>query len=152
MLIDTHCHINFPQFKADLEAVIERSLEKGILMIVAGTDVKSSLYAVKLAERHEGKIFAAAGFHPADCGKSDFDEQEYEKLAAHSRIIAIGETGLDFYHEKNEAGRAKQKEIFKKHIDLAAKRNKPLIIHCREAYPDITELSATHKLRCYLYG
>lgn len=140
MLIDTHCHVNFPQFKADLEAVIGRALEKGILMIVVGTDVKSSLYAVKLAEKHEGKIFAAAGFHPADCGKFEFDEEPYEELAANSRIIAIGETGLDFYHEKNPAGRQKQKEIFKKHIDLAVKYGKPLIIHCREAYPDMLKI------------
>lgn len=140
MLIDTHCHINFPQFKADLEAVIKRALEKGILMIAVGTDVKSSLFAAKLAEKHEGKIFAAAGFHPADCGRLTFDEEAYEELAANSRIIAIGETGLDFYHEKSEAGRQKQKEVFKKHIDLAAKNGKPLIIHCREAYPDMLKI------------
>lgn len=140
MLIDTHCHINFPQFKTDLEEVIGRALEKGILMITVGTDVKSSLFAVKLAEKNEGKIFAAAGFHPADANRFDFDEEAYEELAANSRIIAIGETGLDFYHEKSEAGRAKQKEIFKKHIDLAAKNGKPLIIHCREAYPDMLKI------------
>lgn len=140
MLIDTHCHINFPQFKTDLEEVIDRALEKGVLMLVVGTDVKSSLFAVKLAEKNEGKIFAAAGFHPADCGRLTFSEEAYEELAANPRIIAIGETGLDFYHEKNPAGRQKQKEVFKKHIELAAKNGKPLIIHCRDAYSDMLKI------------
>jgi len=99
------------------------------------------------ADYGEG-LYAAVGLHPGDVMNEEFDFAKYEKLIVDERVVAIGETGLDFYHiqnesaEKNKELREKQEELFLRHIDLARKVNRPLIIHCRDASADLSQDSS----------
>jgi len=150
MLIDTHAHLNLKDYKNDADEVIKRALENGVWMINAGVGFETSKKAVELAEKFPG-VYAAVGFHPND-SKEEFDYSVLKELAANPKVVAIGETGLDYHRiENNEfspeanpplAGRIKekQKEIFKKQIELALELKKPLIIHSREAHNDLLEI------------
>ena len=131
-LFDAHSHLNFPQFDRDREEVIKRMLDSGIRTIVVGTDKKTSEEAVKLAERYEN-IYASIGLHPTE--GEDFDYEYCRKLAKNPKVVAIGECGLDYYRTKGEKELNKQKDIFKKQIELAIESDKPLIVHIREAGP-----------------
>lgn len=135
MLIDTHCHIQFKPLNRDIKAVIHRAHEAGVAkMIVVGCDLESTQEAIKIAENNDG-LFAAVGFHPHDAKKmTDQIWSELCKLAKHEKVVAIGETGLDYYRDFSPHDA--QKELFIKHIDLAKESEKPLIVHNREADQD----------------
>lgn len=143
-LFDTHSHINDQQFAADCEAVVADMKEQGIGTIVVGTDKKMSEDAVTLAEAHEN-LWASVALHPADNLAEVFDFAFYEKLARHPKVVAIGECGLDYFHEKTDEGRAKQKALFGQHLLLAEKVGKPLMVHCRDAYEDVITMLDQHK-------
>ena len=140
MLIDTHAHLNLKDYKNDADEVIKRALENGVWMINAGVSFETSKKAVELAEKFSG-VYAAVGFHPND-SKEEFDYSVLKELAANPKVVAIGETGLDYHRIENNELRIKekQKEIFKKQIELALELEKPLIIHCREAHNDLLEI------------
>lgn len=142
-LFDTHSHVNDPQFDADREAVIADMKERGIGAIVVGTDAEMSLHAVQLAQEHE-HLWAAVAQHPADKPEEVFDASLYESLAQNPRVVAIGECGLDYFHEKTEEGRKRQAELFEQHLLLAEKFGKPVMIHCRDAYPDLLAMLDAH--------
>ncbi len=146
MLIDTHAHLNLEAFKGDAEEVIKRALQNGVQMINAGVDFETSKKAVELAEKFPG-VYAAVGFHPND-SKEEFDYPVFKELALNSKVVAIGETGLDYYRiEKGDLSvKNRQKEIFKKQIELALELKKPLIIHCREAHGDLLEIIKSYFL------
>jgi TatD DNase family protein len=133
MLTDTHCHLDFNKFDEDREAVIQRSIETGIMRIlIPGLDLESSRAAVKLAESHPN-IFAAIGFHPTDLDKfSENAFEEVKKLVSHPKVVAVGEIGIDYYWVKEHEKRAFQIEILRRQLDFAASMNKPVIIHMRE--------------------
>jgi TatD DNase family protein len=99
-LVDTHAHLDFPQFDADRPAVIERAKAAGIGAIVnVGTDLPSSRQAVALAEQHDC-IYAAVGMHPHDAKKLDGAAlAQLRELARHPKVVAVGEIGLDFYRD-----------------------------------------------------
>lgn len=138
---DVHTHTQFPQYNEDRDLVILRSLEAGVWMLQVGTDFLSSKKAVELAEKYKEGVYASVGLHPNDVAKEKFNYEEYKKLALSSKkVVAIGECGLDYYRTKMEGGWDKQKEIFKKHIELAKNVKKPLMIHCREAFHDLTQI------------
>jgi len=146
-IFDTHSHLNFPQFDKDREEVIKRMRENGIWTICVGTDKKISREAVELAELDtEGGIFTAVGLHPTDSNE-DFDMDYYRQLASHPKVVAIGECGLDFFRVKDRAEQAEQKELFKKHIELAVELNKPLIIHCRDAHKETIDILSAYAAR-----
>ncbi|MEK7286684.1 MAG: TatD family hydrolase [Nitrospirota bacterium] len=138
-LIDTHCHIFFPDYDSDREAVIARALADGVgKMVVVGTDYPSSQQAIALAEAYPF-IVAAVGLHPHDAKTMDDDLlQKLEALSIHPKVVAIGETGLDFYYNKSE--KEQQKKSFLAQIALAKKRNLPLIIHTRDAWDATFEI------------
>jgi len=142
-LIDSHTHPQFPQYDKDREEVIHRSLDKGIGMICVGTDLETSKQAVGLAKKYD-RIFASVGLHPNDTSEKDFDYDEFLKLAKEEGVVAIGETGLDYYRTKEE-NLKKQKEKFKLQIKLAREVGLPLIIHCRDAYEDIFSILSQEK-------
>lgn len=164
MLIDTHTHTNFDAFKDDYKKVIDRALGENIRLINVGSDLATSKRAVEIANEYtEGVyphtsrgvgVYAAVGLHPTESGE-DFNEQEFLELAQNEKVVGIGETGLDFFRVKSEeavpAGRQgkeksiidKQKELFIKHIELAQKVGKPLIIHCRDAHDDLLKILQT---------
>lgn len=156
MLIDTHAHVQFDAFNDDRDEVLRRSAEQDVWMINIGTQKSTSERAILLTRGREG-LFAAVGLHPNHLepdayhnhkesnspSYEEFDESFFRQLAADSKVVAIGETGLDYYRMKHEAGsvkyeeiKEKQREVFKKHIELALELDKPLIIHCRSAHSD----------------
>lgn len=150
--IDIHSHLNDPRFLDDREEVLMRMRDAKVATIVVGTDRKMSEDALLLAEAHPD-IWATIGLHPTDNHAEDLDEALYERMAAHPRVVAIGECGLDYYwpeHDKWPRGEAeekkRQRELFLRQIALAVKMNKPLMIHGRprkgsmDAYEDILEI------------
>ena len=161
-MFDTHTHTNFVAYKEDSKETIERALDSGVKQIVVGSQLSTSERGVEQAEKFDG-VYSAIALHPihikerkifeevGDGEKVEFlsraEEFEYEKylkLAKSSKkVVAIGETGLDYYHlhdEDKEGQIAKQKEVFKMHIKLANELGLPMIIHCREAYDELMDI------------
>ncbi len=136
MVIDSHAHIQLSQFDRDRDAVLKRAQEAGIsAILVIGFDMETSLGAVELAEKYT-QIYATVGMHPHDA--KDFTPdvlKAFRELAAHPKVIALGEMGLDYY--RNLSPRSVQKEAFEKQLDLAEALQMPIVIHNREAYMDI---------------
>ncbi len=132
--IDIHCHINFPDYDSDLDQVIDRAKKDEIGIIIVGTDIESSKKAVEIAIKYENiysDIWATVAIHP-DHAKDGFDFSIIEDLAKNKKVIGIGECGLDYLHSKEEEI-DKQKEIFIKHIELANRLDKPLMLHIRNS-------------------
>lgn len=136
-LIDTHTHPQFPQYDKDRDEVIKRALDKKIGLICVGTDFQMSQKAIELAEQYDG-MYATVGLHPND--EEEFDREKYLEMLKHEKVIAIGETGLDYYRTKGEDKLKKQKERFLMHVELAKETNLPLVIHCRDAHKDMISL------------
>ncbi len=136
MLIDTHAHLHFPQFDADLENVILRAREAGVVGIInIGTDLKTSLKSVAIAEAHEN-VYAAVGIHPHDAADACLEDVEtLRTLLDHPKVVAIGEVGLDFY--RNLSPQDVQRRMLRMFLDWAKETAKPLVIHTREAEDDI---------------
>ena len=166
MLIDTHAHVNFNAYKDDADEVIRRSLENDIWIINVGSQFNTSKRAIEIAEKYKEGIYAAVALHPIHLGPSKFiDEEEikfktreekfdykkYRELALSPKVVAIGETGLDYYYTQEEEIKNLQKEVFIKHLELAYELNKPVIFHCRKAYDDLLQelkvQSARRKIR-----
>ena len=135
MLVDTHCHLDFPEFDSDRESVIRRALEHNIgLMINVGSDLEASKRSVELAARYEN-IYAAVGIHPHDADMYTTHTQAILKeLSGNKKVVAIGEIGLDYF--KNYSKPENQKKVFISLIKLAKELNKPLVIHTRQAEND----------------
>lgn len=157
--VDAHCHIQFEQYARDETEIIGRMQENGIAGIVVGVDYESSKRAITLAAAHE-HLFASVGLHPNRVAHEPFDTDAFRALAAHPKVVAIGECGLDYFRpaEVNDGVKNKQKETLRKHIALAAKLDKPLIIHSRpskgtmDAYHDLTEILKKAKTNRNLRG
>ncbi len=137
MLIDTHCHPQFPQYDTDRDEVIKRALDAGVQMICVGTDLEMSQKVIVIARRYKG-VWASVGLHPNDVN-SESRITNYESLANDPKVVAIGEVGLDYYRAKEPEKQKLQREVFEEFIDLAVKKNKPLIIHCRGAAPNFSD-------------
>ena len=139
MLFDTHVHLNADQFEDDIEEVIANAKEAGVnKMVVVGFDEKTINKALELVEKYEF-IYAAVGWHPVDA--VDFEERHLEwikELSAHPKVVAIGETGLDYHWDKSP--KETQKAAFRKQIQLAKEVKMPIIIHNREADRDVVEI------------
>ncbi len=140
MFIDTHAHLFFPNFKDDLDEVISRAKENGVdYILVPATDLATSKQAIELAEKYDF-IFAAVGVHPHDTKDLNPDFiNELRNLAAHEKVKAIGEIGLDYYYDFSP--REKQIEAYVAQLDLALELGLPAIIHNREANDDIMEIA-----------
>jgi TatD DNase family protein len=138
-LIDTHTHLDFPQFDSDREQVIERAANAGVKAIVnVGTDLTSSRAAVALAEAYP-QIYAAVGVHPHDAKTMTGEMlEELRALASHPKVVAIGEIGLDFYRDLSP--RDKQRQAFQQQLALAREMGKPVIIHNREAHAEVMDI------------
>jgi TatD DNase family protein len=143
MLIDSHCHLEPADFE-DREAVIQRAREAGLeafICIGSGKSLDEVRNAVHLAETHDD-IWAAVGIHPHDAGRiPDGALQEIERLAAtHPRVVAVGETGLDYYYDNSP--RAEQQQALRTFIGIAKRTNKPLSLHIRDAHDDALAICA----------
>ena len=138
-LIDTHTHIDGKDFDEDRDDVIKRAITSNIkyMINVGGTDIlEGSKRAVKLSKEYDN-IFATAGQHPQDAD-THLDIDTLYKLANEPNVVAIGETGLDFYKDWSDFD--KQKELLKTHIEIAKSVNKPLIIHSRNSGKDAVKI------------
>lgn len=135
LFFDTHTHLNVRQFKDDAIEVLERALDSGVThMIMVGFDDETIPKALEFAEKYE-HVYAAVGWHPVDA--IDFNDEKLawiEELASHEKVVAIGETGLDYHWDKSP--KDVQKDAFRKQIDLAKRVQLPLIIHNRNATDD----------------
>jgi len=140
-MIDTHAHLNFSQFDKDRKDIISKCLDKDISIINVGTDYKSSCDVIQIAKEYN--LWASIGLHPSDI-EEGFDYEKYKELIC-DKVIAIGETGLDYWRKpkaktKREEFKQKQKQIFIKQVNLACELNLPLIIHCRVAFDDVYDI------------
>ena len=170
MLIETHAHLDYPDFAPDLDEVIERAAEHGVTRIITiGTSIEGSRRAIALAEKYEG-VFAAVGVHPTVETQEDDVITPLRELAKHSRVVAIGETGLDYHslpsarlikdkkvqvfanalqgetEEQLEgsiedgAVKSRQAALFEEQLDLAAELGLNVVIHQRDAWGDTLEI------------
>ena len=155
-IIDTHCHLNDETLFKELNNVISRALNAGVeKMVVVGWDKSSSELAIKIAEQYDF-IYAVIGFHPENI--FDIDEKTlYEtlNLCKHTKVVGIGEIGLDYHWTKEPKKRELQKEYFIKQIEFANKVGLPISIHSRDAFNDTLEILKQHKpkhggvMHCY---
>lgn len=138
-LFDSHLHLDDPAFAGDLDAVLARARGAGVTgMVTVGTDVAGSRAAVELAQRYPD-VFAALAVHPHGAGAAtDLAMTELRALAADPKVVAIGETGLDY--ARADAPREAQRAAFVRHIHLSRDLELPLIIHCRDAYPEVLQI------------
>ena len=178
MLFDSHAHAHFNAYKDDSDEVIKRALDKGVQMVLVGTQIDTSRKAIETAGKYDG-VWAAVGLHPVHLeegyfdpnedpplvplggtvGGADpttgqqhtfqrraeiFDKEKYRELALGSkRVVAIGETGLDYYRLEGdeahkEAVKEKQRHVFQEHSELAAELDLALIVHCRDGSTPLT--------------
>jgi TatD DNase family protein len=132
MLIDSHCHLQFPQFQDDRLQVLERAWQAGLsAMVLVGTDADCSQQALSLAESHPN-LFASVGWHPHQAAQ--FDERAglaLRRLAESPKAVAVGEIGLDFYRKLSPPDT--QRAVFQEMLDLAAELGLPVVIHSRSA-------------------
>ena len=136
--VDTHVHLHFPDYDPDRDAVIERSRQAGVgLFINVGTDLASSEAALKLARRHDF-VWGTVGIHPHDAKEArNEDFPALERLLHEPKAVAIGEVGLDFFRNLSPA--ETQRKLLSRFFDLHRRTKKPLILHIRDAYPEMEE-------------
>ena len=134
-LIDTHAHLTFPELESQVDDVLARSREAGVVgWVTIGTDAEQVVKAVELAERFEN-MYAAAGIHPhyaKDVGEGDIER--LREVAVTGRIVAVGETGLDFHY--NFSGQDMQRDLFRQQLQIAADTNLPVVVHTRNAFDE----------------
>lgn len=176
IVFDVHSHIQYPAYDADRDTVIARAQNIGVKMIVSGTQLTSSLAAIRLAEQYPNDVWATVGFHPNHAVLVDraggvvwyhdkneqhenkpeiFDSAQYREFGKNKTVVAIGECGLDYYRiiANRELQIAKQKEIFIAQLELAKEFKKPLVIHARpskgtdDAYEDVLAILQSSDFR-----
>jgi TatD DNase family protein len=134
MLVDSHCHLDFPELAGEIDAVLASMRENGVTHALCVSVTLEDFPQVRaLAERHP-QLYASVGVHPDYPDVPEVTVEELVRLAAHPRVIAIGETGLDYFRIKGDC--EWQRERFRRHIHAARACGKPLIIHTREAAAD----------------
>lgn len=149
-MVDTHAHLNFKDFNEDYKQVIKDSIDNGVETIInIGSDFQTSEKALKIAEEYK-ICFAGVSVHPIHTDRAKGMargeiQEKLEHLARAKKVVAIGETGLDYYHlpaEQEKRGKVTraQKQLFQIHLDLARKTKLPLILHCRDAYEDLLQI------------
>ena len=141
--IDIHCHLDFKDYDIDRAEVLEQMRDGGVGAITIGTDLESSKKAVEIAEQNEN-IWACIGIHPDECQGRALTV-EFEKLVKSLKVVGVGECGLDYFRIKTIAEKENQKKLFEQQIQFALKHNKPLMLHCREAYQDVLDILNFYK-------
>ena len=150
-LFDTHAHLDDSRLYDDIDGVLERAVAAGVMRIATiGCDWQSSLFAVRLAERYSGRIYAAIGVHPHEA--KDYSEETAEKLyqlALLPQVVAWGEIGLDFHYDHSP--RDVQRRVFRAQIALAKEVGKPMIIHDREAHEEVLAILHEEKAQTGIF-
>lgn len=143
-VFDTHAHYDSGAFNGDRLELLAAMPSRGVELIVnPGCDLESSRTAVELSERFPF-VYAAVGVHPSDCGEwEDSWLDELRSLAAHPKVKAIGEIGLDYYWKENPP-REHQQQVFHKQLELAEELDLPVIVHDRDAHKDCLDIVKAH--------
>jgi len=159
LIVDSHCHLDFPQFAPELDAVVARANQAGVgLMVTISTRVKAFDQVLALAEAHDS-VFCSVGTHPHNAAEEpDVTADHLVKIAAHPKVVAIGEAGLDYHYDNSP--RDMQEAGFRVHIDAARRTGLPLVIHTRDADEDTAAILAeemgkgafTAVLHCFTAG
>ncbi len=138
-LVDTHAHLDFSQFDRDRVEVLERAKREGVTQVVTvGYDQDSSRQALALAREHAG-VKVCVGVHPHEAGKVEPGfVGELEELSQDAQVVGIGEIGLDYYRDRSPRGA--QRQVFNQQLELAARLNKPVVVHDREAHGDVMSI------------
>jgi TatD DNase family protein len=144
MLIDSHAHLEMPEFKTDLEAVIQRAKQSGVeIILTVGTEKKDWVRALEIARTHPF-IFAILGVHPHNAKEVDGDTYStLRKLCQSEKVKAYGEIGLDFF--RNLSPREVQLQRFREQIGLARELKLPIVIHDRDAHEETVEILTSEK-------
>ncbi len=139
MLIDSHCHLDFPELEADLDGVLARARAADVgLMLTISTKVRKFTALRAIAEAHDN-VFCSVGTHPHHAAEEpDIMVEELVELSRHPKVVAIGEAGLDYHYDHSP--RDMQKKGFRTHIAAARETGLPLVIHAREADADIARM------------
>lgn len=158
VFFDTHAHLDYPDFAEDIAQVVDRAKAAGITKVISiGTDFESSRRAIALSERF-AEVFAVVGWHPTDVLNAPKDLRgELQNLAQHPKVVAIGETGFDYYRlpskdgkhtaEDDERYKARQRAVFDQHLQVAADLGLHCVIHQREALNDTLEAMDAYRGR-----
>lgn len=147
---DTHAHLGWKDFQGDFQAVLDRAAAAGISKIVTiGTDVETSKQAIQIAESH-ANVYAVVGWHPGDAQEApEIFGDELRRLAVHPKVVAIGETGLDYYRLPTKTGGAlsedavikeRQRAVFEEQLKIAEEFGLNCVIHTRESFADTIEI------------
>jgi TatD DNase family protein len=146
MLIDTHAHLDFPEFCHDIRGVLDRAGKRGVQEIVTiGIDLVSSHRAANLAEAHT-EVYATAGIHPHGARELDGETLlSLEGLACKEKVVAVGEVGLDYYRDRQP--RPIQRRCLEQQLELAAQVSLPVVFHIRDAFDDFFKIIKAHRPR-----
>lgn len=145
MYIDTHCHV-FSEYYDDIEKVIRECKENKVnRIIVNGCDMKSNREVIELVNKYD-IIYGAIGFHPTELDNFSYDDFSFlESNINNSKIVAVGEIGLDYHYDNTD--REKQISVFRKQLDIASKYNKPIIVHSRDSIQDTYNILKEYNLK-----
>jgi len=145
--IDIHSHIQGKEYDSDRAELLSRMKERGIGTIVVGVDKKTSVDAIALAEQHEN-LWACIGVHPNDNLTEEFDSAWFRENAQHTKVVAIGECGLDYFRrEKTNEEIRRQEDRFRAQIEIAIEMQLPLMLHIRDAHEDALRVLGEYKER-----
>ena len=131
-IIDSHCHLNFPEFKGKLDEIVKRALEKGVCRMLTISTKLNEINELESISKSYSEVYNSVGVHPHECKNyKDLSLKDLIKHTKNSKCIGIGESGLDFYYENSP--KELQIKLFKIHIEAARETNLPLIVHTRKA-------------------
>lgn len=143
---DTHCHIQFADYPLDPNEAIANAHKDGVnRMIAVGCELPDSQAAVEFSSKHDS-VWASIGLHPHEASRYIHDHhalQQFHDLASRPKVVAIGETGLDYYYENSS--REDQKKLLRFQLDIAVEHNLPLIFHVRDAFEDFWPIFDEYK-------
>ena len=139
MLVDSHCHLNYEGLVDDQHGVLERARGAGVGGFLNISTRRSEWKAVVATARRERDVWASVGIHPHEADQhADLGAEALLEAAAHPRVVAIGETGLDYYYDKSD--RQVQQDLFRVHVGVARETGLPLIVHTRDAEDDTARI------------
>tara|TARA_B100001123_G_scaffold414138_1_gene513239 strand:+ start:64 stop:837 length:774 start_codon:yes stop_codon:yes gene_type:complete len=131
-IIDSHCHLNFPQFKGKLDEIVKRALDNGVSRMLTISTKLNEINELESISKSYSEVYNSVGVHPHECKNyKDLSLNDLIKHTENSKCIGIGESGLDFYYENSP--KELQTKLFKIHIEAARETNLPLIVHTRSA-------------------
>jgi len=145
-MIDTHCHLHSKEFDSNREEILSQLKQNNIQAVLVGTSIEDGIEAIKLAKDY-GFLYPSLGVHPHEYEVININtvRQEMNNILSGEDIIAIGECGFDFYYHQSLEAKEQQESLFRLHLDIAIKYNKPVIIHTRDSFEDTYRVLSEYK-------